>query len=439
MKRSRALTTVALLALCAAPASAEDVKFDWGGQGNLSAYYVDQDEVPTINDLNNYDFAAGGKVWGRVKTVTDSGIEYGLRAQFRFESSEAEFSNDVIRGAPEFVDEIWAYVQTAFGRVAIGMEDGAGDTAGLFSPTVSDINNIDDARHYPLQDPRASSFTAFQPNGAHIRTDLNGSGDALKLIYYSPRLIGVQLSASYAPKLTRGFNDIFDGDDEFDRQSDLWEIGVDYLGSLAGFDVGFYGAYVAGSNERETVGKTLTVTAGRLLDGAVTNFTSTAFTPDDLEEWGTGAQVGYEGWKIGGSYRVTNIAGGAGLADRAFGSPSVGCSVIAGCVLADQQTTIWGAGVTYETGPWRFGVNYANLEEELPTFIDNSTGPAIARDVTQDAQGWQGAIGYEFDENVKIIAGYQHYDFDGPANACSTAACDTLDADLGFLQTSITF
>ncbi len=439
MKRSRrALTTVSVLALCALPAAADDVKFDWGGQGNLSAYWIDQDEVPTLNALNDYGFAADGKVWGRAKTVTDSGIEYGVRAQFRFQSSEAEFSNDFIRGAPRFVDEVWAYVQTAFGRVTVGMEDGAGDSAGLFSPTVSDVNNIDDARHYPLQDPRASSYTAFTPNGAHMRTDLNGSGDALKVIYYSPRLIGVQVSASYTPELTRGFNDLFNGNDEFDEQSNIWEVGIDYLGSLAGFDVGFYGAYVSGSNERETVGKILPVTVAQLSNGAVNTFNSVAFTPDDLEEWGTGAQVGYEGWKIGGSYRVTNIAGGAGLADRALGSPSVGCSVIAGCVLPDSQTTIWGAGITYETGPWRFGANYVNLDEELPPFFDTSVGPTL-RELTQDAQGWQGAVAYEFDENVHIVVGYQHYNFDGPTNVCVTAACDTLDADLAFVQTSMSF
>ena len=440
MNRSRrALTAVSVLALCALPAAADDVKFDWGGQGNLSAYWIDQDETPT-NELNDYGFAADGKVWGRVKNITDSGIEYGLRAQLRFQSGEAEFSNDFIRGAPKFVDEVWAFVQTAFGRVTVGMEDGAGDTSGLFSPNISDVDSIDDARHYPLQDPRASSFTPFMPNGAHIRTDLNGSGDALKVIYFSPRLIGVQISASYAPELTRGFNDLFNGNDEFDEQSNIWEIGVDYLGSLAGFDVGFYGAYVAGSNERETVGNLVGLTAARLSDGAPTAFVSQPFTPDDLEEWGTGAQVGFEGWKVGGSYRVTNIAGGAGLADKAiFPSLSVGCSTIAGCVLPDSKTTIWGAGLTYETGPWRFGANYANLEEELPRFTDSSTGPAITRELTQDAQGWQGSVGYEFDENVQIVAGYQHYDFDGPAGVCVTAACDTLDADLAFVQTSISF
>ncbi len=41
------------------PAAADDIKFDWGGQGNLSAYWIDQDEVPALNELNDYGFAAG--------------------------------------------------------------------------------------------------------------------------------------------------------------------------------------------------------------------------------------------------------------------------------------------------------------------------------------------------------------------------------------------
>ena len=100
MKRSwRALTAASFFLACG-QASA-DVAFDWGGQGNFSAYGIDQDDIPA-GDVNNFGFAAEGKVWGRVKQITDSGFEYGIRAQLRFQSSEHEFSNDFIRGAPDF-------------------------------------------------------------------------------------------------------------------------------------------------------------------------------------------------------------------------------------------------------------------------------------------------------------------------------------------------
>lgn len=434
----RSLIAVSLAAAAATGASASEKRYSYGGNASLSSFFVDQDDLPA-NDTNDFAFAAEGKVWGRAAIVTDSGWEYGLRGQLRFQSSEHEFSNDHIRGAPDFVDEVYFYVDTLFGGVVLGLEDGAADQAGIFSPTASDINRIDDPRAFPLQDPLATSFTAFRPNGAHMRTDLNASGDAFKLIYRTPRLIGVQVSASYTPELTRGLNDLFNGDDQWDEQSDIWEVGLNYQGALSSFDVAFYAGYVAGTNERETVGNVVSVTAARLSNGVPFTFNSIAFTPDDLEEYGAGARVGYEGFSIGGSYRVTNIAGASGLADQRLGSLSTGCSVIDGCVLPDSQTTVWGAGVTYETGPWRFGAGYVNLEEELPPFLDSSTGPAIRRELTQDAQGWTGAVTYEFDENLAISAGYQHYDYDGPANVCTGAACDTLDADLGFLQVSMQF
>ncbi len=427
MKRSwRALTAASVLVLCG-QASA-DTSFDWGGQGNFSAYGIDQDDVAT-GDVNNFGFAAEGKVWGRVKLVTDSGFEYGARAQLRFQSSEHEFSNDFIRGAPEFVDEVWIYAQTVFGGLKIGLEDGAADSAGIYAPAVSDLNRIDDARAFPLQDPLSPAYTAFAPNGAHLRTDLNASGDALKIIYTSPRLIGVQVSGSYTPDVRRGLDELFDDSFSINRQEDIWEVGLNYQGSLSSFDVGFYAGYVSGTNANPTVAVAVPVSG--------VAFGSVPFVPDDLEEWGAGVQVAYEGLKVGGSYRSTNIAGGAGLQDNKSGI-SRGCfAALQGCVLPDARTEIWGAGIEYETGPWSFGVNYVDLTEELPLVSSFLIGTFRPED--QRANALSGAVGYEFDENLRMGVGFQHYQFEGPANACVAAACDTLDANLGYFETSITF
>jgi hypothetical protein len=77
------------------------------------------------------------------------------------------------------------------------------------------------------------------------------------------------------------------------------------------------------------------------------------------------------------------------------------------------------------------------LDEELPPYLDGTV-----KTVSQKATGWSGSIGYEFDENARIAAGFQHYAFEGPAGACVTgitSVCDTLDANIGYLQTSISF
>ncbi len=434
MTRFKPSLAAAAILACAMPASASDWTFDWGGQANLTGFGIDQDQVAG-NELEDFGFAAEGKAWGRVRAVSESGIEYGVRAQLRVQSREHEFSNDLIHGAPEFVDEGWLYLQTAFGRLTIGLEDGAADSAGIFSPTVSDINRLDDARAFALRNPLVTGFEAFAPNGAHVRTDLSASGDAFKAIYYSPRLIGVQLSASYTPELSRGLNDLFNSSSETDRQANIWEVGLNYQGALSAFDVGLYAGYVKGNNEAPS-SRTVTIVADALGAPGPTAFTSIAFTPDDLEEWGAGGQVAFEGLKIGGSFKVTNVAGGAGLADG--GPVSVGCAVLAGCVLPGRNTTSWGAGASYETGPWRVGVEYVSLEEELPDFLDG----VVRRSLTQDANAWSGAIGYEIDGNARIVAGFQQYAFEGPGGACiagPTPVCDTLDAGLGYIQTSISF
>lgn len=433
------LGAVALLSFIARGASADDaITFDYGGYANLSGYGLDQDEVAG-NDINDYDFAADARVWGRARHIFDNGIEAGLRGQLRFRSSEAKFSDDHIRGAPQVIDEVMAYVQTAFGRVAIGLDDGAADSSGLFAPVVSEANRIDDAKHYVVRDPLRADYSPFTPNGAHLRTDVSSSGDAMKIMYYSPRLFGVQISASYAPELTRGFNDLFESDDLVDRQSNIWEVGLSYQASLAGFDVGAYGSYLSGSNEDATSGRTVTFGVNRL-NSTLFNVTSDPFTTDDIEEYGTGVIVAYENLKVGGSWRHTNVAGGGQLQDRDVSGPaSSGCAVLAGCVLPNANTEIYSVGATYETGPWTFGVSYAWLDEELPSYTDTTTGPAIVRHLTQEAEAWHAGVGYEVGDGVDLYAGYQHYNFDGPAGVCTSVACDTLEADVFYLQTAFSF
>lgn len=419
-------------------ASAEEYGYDYGGYANFSGYLFDQDDFPG-STANDFDFAADAHVRGRAKVILDDGIELGVRAQLRFESSEARFSDDSIRGAPQILDKFFIYGQHAFGRISIGDDYGAAKQNGIFSPVVSEANRLDDPRHYALQDPLQSDFTAYAPNGAHIRTDLNASGEAFKIQYASPRLIGLELDVSYTPKLTRGLNELFDGHDEFDRQSNIWEGNLSFQRSLGGFDFGIYGGYLKGSNERSSV-VTLPIVAPRLSDGNVVTFLSKPFTPDDVEEYGFGGQVAYEGFKLGGSWRHTNVAGGGPLQDNdVFPVASTGCNELAGCVLPNANTEVWGAGLTYETGPWMFGVNYANLHEELPPYVDGTVIGTPTRNLTQDAQAWQGTVGYEIGNGLDVYLGYQHYNFDGPTGQCSIVACDSMDANVGFLQTAFSF
>jgi hypothetical protein len=63
----------------------------------------------------------------------------------------------------------------------------------------------------------------------------------------------------------------------------------------------------------------------------------------------------------------------------------------------------------------------------------------VTRQLTQNGEAWQGTVGYEISNGIDVYAGYQHYNFDGPTGGCTTTACDTLEANVGFLQTAVTF
>ena len=104
-------------------------------------------------------------------------------------------------------------------------------------------------------------------------------------------------------------------------------------------------------------------------------------------------------------------------------------------VLTGNETEIWSAGLKYETGPWSFGADYIHSSEDIPFTSTN-----------QDGEGVEVAIGYVFDEHVRLTGGYQHFQFDGPRGSCQTDTggfffpqCDTLDADVGFVETKFSF
>ena len=331
---------LAAVALTLPSAGAEEYGYEYGGYANFSGHLVNQDDVPG-GDVQDFGFAADAHLRGKARVILDDGIELGVRGQLRFESGEARFSDDLIRGAPKYLDKFFIYGQHAFGRLSIGDDYGAAKQNGIFSPIVSEANRIDDPRHYILQDPLQQSFRAFAPNGAHLRTDLNASGEAFKIMYASPRLIGAEIDISYTPELTRGLNDLFNSKSEFDEQSNIWEANLSFQKALGGFDFGAYAGYLIGQNERPSL-RTVKVFAPQLGSGTILQFTSQPFVPDDVQEYGAGAQVGYEGFKLGGSWRHTNVAGGGPLRDDSVGPlGSTGCNQLAGCVLpnADTETT----------------------------------------------------------------------------------------------------
>jgi hypothetical protein len=250
---TRSNTSLAAVAILARSASAN--ASDWrdvrpGGQANLTGYGIDQEEVAG-NALRGFWLCSRrqgiGDASGRsLKAVSNT----DCAGQVRFQCARARILKRPDPWCPRYRRRRGMDLRAdgISPELAVGLEDGAADSAGIYAPTVSDINRLDDARAFALRNPLETGFDPFTPNGAHIRTDLSASGNASKAIDHSPRLIGIQLSASYTPELSRGLNELFSSSQDTDRQADIGKWAL-VQGSLSAFDVGVYAGYVKGYNE----------------------------------------------------------------------------------------------------------------------------------------------------------------------------------------------
>lgn len=411
MKRVVAFFCASGLALTAssAPASAEDfdnVVFKLNGHISAVGAWVDQSNM---DGLDEGVLAIDSGLYGSVSMPLDGGGQIGARAAIDvdYATNFDSFLNDA--GASNILEEAWFYWDASFGRIQFGLQDGAADIMGMGIPSVTKSIRVDNPEVFLMGFP-CSAFCStdsqapgslFSPNGMQLRTDIHGSDDYLKIMYVTPNLSGLHLAVSYAPDGTRNPEDLF-GDDEFNEQAHVWDFGANYLRTIGEVDLGLSIGYVTGEN---------------------VNNTSPGFL-GDLEEWGVGAKLGYREWTLGAAYRQTNVMGGGPVTTGLFTSN----------VFEDLYTDLWSVGTTYETGPWMFGVNYVYANAEL--FFGDE----------QEGSGLQFAGAYTIDENIRVSAGYQHFEFDGPNNSCQTdeggigfPACDTLDGSVAYLETTFSF
>ena len=377
------------------------LKLRLNGQASVVGAYVDQSN---LDGLDQGVFAVDSNLFGSASLPLDGGDEIGARVAFGvdYASNFDAMLNDA--GSKNLMDEFWLYWEGRFGRVQIGLDDGAARIMGLRPPSVTQSLRVDNPEIFLLgfpcnnncsSDPQAPG-SLFSPNGMQLRSDIHSSDDYIKITYTTPSFGGLRLAASFAPDGTRDPGQLF-GADEVNEQGDIWDFAANYLTTFGAVDLGLSAGYVTG-----------------------TNVNKVGFRAGDLEDWGGAARLGYREWTLGGAFRRTNVAGAG--------------PIVAGFnynVIDGLYTDVWSAGLTYETGPWMFGANYIYADEEL-----------LFSSVNQQGSGLQFAGGYTFNENIKLTAGYQRFAFDGPSNFCfdfGGSSCDTLDGSLGYLETTFSF
>jgi predicted porin len=294
-----ALVAMGAWAVSPAAAAEEKMKISVGGYYESVVSFVDQSFDDPAIDTHPDNVRQEGEIHFKGEIMLDNGLTIGLNVQL-----EAVTQGDQI-------DESYVYFSGDFGRVLVGAENSAAYLMGYTAPSVGlGVNS--------------PNFFLFSPQSAAPTNNyVTGISDANKLTYFSPRFSGFQLGLSYTPnadapggdRQTFGLNT----DNDEDDQANFFSVGLNFVNSFNGVDVAVSGTWERGQVEAD-------------VDG----------TSDDSQEWQIGANFGFSGFTIGGSYGVNNN----GLA-------------------GSNDTTAYDLGVSYETGPWGVSIAWFHGEREF--------------------------------------------------------------------------
>jgi outer membrane protein OmpU len=244
MRFKRTLTaTTALMAAgflaTAAPTPAEaNMEVTIDGMSRFLLQYAEDDRLSGVSDPSyNFEFEARPNL--RVRAETDTGIVYGGRVEFQ----AATWDTRTTRRAMIFIDG-------AFGRIELGNDDGAADTMILGAHNAAAGTGGIDGLMVRL--------------GGGVK--IIDSERAAKITYYTPRVAGFQLGASFTPN-TDAYATRRPADTTPGIFRNHWELGANYVGEFGGVNLGLagtgsFGQAARGSGDRNLRAWSVGGTAG---------------------------------------------------------------------------------------------------------------------------------------------------------------------------------
>ncbi|HVU21700.1 MAG TPA: hypothetical protein VHE09_13295 [Rhizomicrobium sp.] len=325
------------------------------GSVNGSAYWADQ---PDAANLDQSGVTGAATFAANLERDYDSGLQISLRSVFEVYHDRLSIDNY----GGDFVEKVYGVVQTGLGRVEIGNTDGAAFVLANTGPVVEGDISIDNTNASFFKDP--STGQAFI-NVFALNSATEASLNYAKISYYSPRLFGLQIGASFTPSEGKDVLPFLNsGHDIPNRQTNIWEAAVSYTDTFGPVSLSFSGGVSGGHNDNRTPGH-----AG-------------------LTDWSLGSEVDYsinDDWKVafGGAYRQSN-AYTFGLND----------------VLASGQTTSSHLSATLSNGSWIVGGE-----------LGSGTADGRLGDPTIGVRGASATVGYVLNSNMQLNVGWERFHY----------------------------
>jgi predicted porin len=411
------LSTTALVAasVFAAPAlSAERIQLQLRGYNTSGISYTDADQDSGYSEsedgvvynsgtfpsedsgTNEINFGSSSEIHFIGSSTLDNGLEVSFHAELELESDDQAYN-----GYPaDEIDEVYVQFDGGFGRVQFGQQDGVMDQMAVTAP----LTFMGHA-HNDLEDRSMDPFAPQgQPNTINTVGDI--SGDFIKLIYFTPSMNGLQLGFSYTPNPCKN-NQGYAGCVYEQYARNYWEVSGTWEASYNNVAFAFSGGYGQGEG---------------------------AYHYDDPSEWTVGANVGFGGFTLGGSYKESNATGEWYGVNPGLGPWSGEDS--------DSEITAWDVGITYETGPWGFNLAYGQQESDSYT-----NDPYYTSDDSvlfeSDAESWIAGLTYKYGPGMQIGFGVQYlsneFDVTGVDGPFVDRYFTDFDGTSVFIENTITF
>lgn len=389
-----------------------DQYFEFGYVNKAGTEGENQFRKTEMRDRTRLTINATGKA--------DNGLEYGVRTRIRLrQQATLDF------------DRSWAYVSGEWGQLQFGTNSGVDDRQKVFAPNDWGAGGVDGTalEWFCCTSPQSTSqitggdiapLYSYTVPKSMIGPPTTVEPTVTRISYYSPRIAGFELGLSYAPSNDSSGTDInrntFGGNNNILRPpagapvtqtsinynfKDIIEAGANYSGSFAGVGVKANVDVVSGNTK-----DAFHLANGLVAPPGATSGTTTVHNP--LLGFQTGAQVGYAGWTVGGSY---TYYGNSGLAKPAIYNH------------ADQWS--WNAGIQYSILSYVFGASYLHAEDPGTPLGGGS------KKLDQYVTGARYIVTKGFDLNLE----YDRLDL---ANTKTSGARD-VSADIVIFRTNVAF
>ena len=438
MMKKLLLGSTALIAggLMPAPAMADDpIKMGIGGYWTGYVIAGSIDSIYALDgstlDFKGVNLIYEGEIHFIGQTKLDDGTTVGLTVELEAHNMNQTWTgsgnqtvSDVSAGTPvsrsKQIDEAFLFAYGDWGRVEFGSRDPG--TYRMFYGTPSALNGFGFGQHNFNWNAVGDSNKAVRAGyGYQIGAKW---GDANRITYFTPRFDGLQVGVSYAPKLQQhltagdcGYNKganfancpINDG-----QYQDEFDIGANYLNKFGDITVALHAGF---ANASFNPGYRKYNNAANLISG---------WNRSTWRQHVFGAQLGYDGWTVGGA--------------MGYDTNGLGANYYIG---VDNDTRYWTIGAMYETGPWEMSAgwgsavnnngngsasiggftsgtsvsNFAATATSTSAYFGTNPNTGAASFGAETTNKYEVGVAYQLETSVKLVGGFMYYQIGGPSNA----------------------